>query len=522
MNGRSFGFWQTWQARPRNKRQPTPRRALKSGRLERLESRELLTVTYNGGALLTNVEAQAVYLGSAWNTNTSLQSQAQATDQFLSTLVSGSYMNMLSSYNVGTGTDTKGVVDNVNLSANSTLSDSQIQTDLAGTINSKQAQAPNANNLYVVYVEPGVVVSDGSATSQNSFLGYHGAFSDNGTDIHYAVITYPGSPNPTPQSQGFQSSFDEQTSVTSHEVAEAVTDPNVNYKTLGWYDFQLNGEIADLAEGHESTITGANGVQYVVQDVVNQNDQVITPGSGSTGGGNTGGGGTTGGGGVGTMPSPTLQVSAVSSTVAQLKWNLVSGAAGYNVYLMNGGSQQYLGTVSASTSSVDVTGLKAGSTDSFMVEAANQAGAIGDSAIVSVTLPAPVVPTAVTAPSVTATAASSTSVVLNWTAEPQATGYNIYWSNGYQVVFLGTVGGSTSSVTVTGLRAGSSSYFLVEAFNNVSYADSPWVYVATPYASFGGGSAYGWYAEQRSNGFFGGAPSMFANQSSGQHGRERY
>lgn len=473
-------------------------------------------MTYNGGALLTDVQAQAVYLGSAWNTNTSLQSQMQPTDQFLSTLVSGSYMQMLSSYNVGTGTDTKGVVDNVSLGANSTLSDSQIQTDLASVINSKQAQAPNANNLYLVYVEPSVAVKMGTATSKSSFLGYHGAFNDNGTDIHYAVMPYPGSPNPSPGSQGFASTFDELTAVTSHELAEAVTDPNVNYKALGWYDYQLNGEIADLANGQTSTISGSGGTQYVVSDVVNQNDQVITPGSGSTGGG------TTTGGGVGTLPSPTLQVSAVSSTVAQLKWNLVSGAAGYNVYLMNGGSQDYLGTVSASTSSVNVTGLQAGSTDSFMVEAANQAGAVGDSAVVSVTLPAPVVPTAVTAPSVTATAASSTSVVLNWTAEPQATGYNIYWSNGYQVVFLGTVSGSTNSVTVTGLRPGSSSYFLVEAFNNVSYADSQWVNVATPFSSAGGGAAYGGYPEQRSNGFFGGAPSMFGNQTSGQHGRERY
>jgi len=37
--------------------------------IERLESRELLTVTYHGGALLTAVEAQAVYLGGDWNSN---------------------------------------------------------------------------------------------------------------------------------------------------------------------------------------------------------------------------------------------------------------------------------------------------------------------------------------------------------------------------------------------------------------------------------------------------------------------
>src|SRR5262249_17325977 len=45
---------------------------------------------------------------------------------------------------------------------------------------------------------------------------------------------------------GSTSDLDQLTAVTSHELAEAVTDPNVNYKTLGWYDTVNNVEIADL------------------------------------------------------------------------------------------------------------------------------------------------------------------------------------------------------------------------------------------------------------------------------------
>ncbi|HET6879433.1 MAG TPA: hypothetical protein VFI31_04740, partial [Pirellulales bacterium] len=93
MKGHSFGIWRRWQAKStspdrRSKGKKKSRRFALEARLESLEARELLTVTYNGGALLTNVQAQAVYLGSAWNTNSSLQSQTQTTDQFLSTLTS--------------------------------------------------------------------------------------------------------------------------------------------------------------------------------------------------------------------------------------------------------------------------------------------------------------------------------------------------------------------------------------------------------------------------------------------------
>src|SRR5437762_2123599 len=154
-------------------------------------------------------------------------------------------------YNVGRGTDSTGDVDNITLNKSTGITDTQNHTDIQAMINAGQLQAPDANRLYVVYVEPGVVVHMGSDASNTTFLGYHGAFagrtaSGAAADIHYAVIPYPGAPNFSPGSQGFASNFDEMTSVTSHEMAEAVTDPNVNYKALGWYDDANNGEIGDL------------------------------------------------------------------------------------------------------------------------------------------------------------------------------------------------------------------------------------------------------------------------------------
>jgi subtilase family serine protease len=196
-----------------------------------------------------------------------------------------------------------------------------------------------------------------------------------------------------------------------------------------------------------------------------------------------------------TLTAPQVTATAVSSTVAQLSWNAVSGAQGYSIYQVVNGQNVLLGNVSSSTTSVDVTGLTPGATESFVVAAFNSTS-VADSAVVSVTMPSPA-QTNVTAPQVTATAASPTSVNLSWNAEPQATGFNIYWSNGYQTEFLGTVSGSTTSVTVTGLRAGSSTYFLVEAFNNVSYADSQWVLVTTPLFT-AGSSGFGAFAQQHS------------------------
>src|SRR5260370_40741336 len=172
-----------------------------AAQVEQLESRQLLTVTYHGGALLTAVSAQAVYLGSDWQNTSSLQTQKGQLDQFVSTTVQSPYMDMLTNagYNVGRGTSAAGKVANLALNKTSGITDSQIRADVQAMITAGQVQAPGANNLYVVYVEPGVVINTSFGASNTAFLGYHGAFAGHtaggaAADIHYAPSAYPRAP----------------------------------------------------------------------------------------------------------------------------------------------------------------------------------------------------------------------------------------------------------------------------------------------------------------------------------------
>jgi hypothetical protein len=443
-----------------------------AAQVEQLESRALLTVTYHGGALLPHVEAQAVYLGSDWQNNTSLQPQTGQIDTYLATLVNSPYMDMMTNagYNVGRGTASTGSVDSLTLNKTTGITDSQIQADIQAMITAGKLQAPDANRLYVVYVEPGVVVHMGSDASNTTFLGYHGAFagktaSGSAIDIHYAVIPYPGAPNFSASSQGFASNFDEMTAVTSHELAEAVTDPNVNYKALGWYDDQLNGEIGDLAEGNYANLNG-----YVVQDLVNKNDQLISPTTQQTPPPPPS-----------TLGAPVVTAKALSATVAQLSWGAISGAQSYNVYLVVGSQASLLGSVSGSTTSVQVTGLTPGFKESFVVEAATTS-AVADSAVVSVTMPNKA--QGLAPPHLSAAARSSTSALLSWTPVAGAIGYRVYWTDGFQTQNLGTA--YSTSVTVTGLSPGSTGWFRIEAYRSSLIGDSAWVAVTTPAAARAG------------------------------------
>ena len=250
--------------------------------VESLEDRLQPAVTFHGGAILTHVEEQNIYAGSAWNTLQGRQVEATL-EQFGQTLVNGPFMDALTraGYGVGRGTDIRGVVDGVSIRVG-TVTDTQIQQEIQKLIRTGQVSQPDANRLYVMYIQPGVAVfndHDGSSSTKD-FLGYHGAFAGTNAQgqsftIHYAVLPYPGGPNFTASSQGFASNLDQVTSVTSHEVAEAVTDPNVNFGQLGWYDDDANGEIGDITEGHNQRMG-----RFLIQNVAGQNDQpLLIPGA---------------------------------------------------------------------------------------------------------------------------------------------------------------------------------------------------------------------------------------------------
>jgi hypothetical protein len=267
--------------------------------LESLERRDTpAAINFQGGAVLTHVEVQPIFYGPDWETP-ALLSQAFQLSSFLGNIVNSSYMDMMTNagYGVGRGSTTPGVLDGDSINKNQFLTDSEIQTEIKSQIKSGNLVMPisssgvaDANRLYVVFVEPGVGVEMGNGeTSKNDFLGFHSAVGFNypvdsgglqyiGTaDAHYAVIAYPGSTLAVGGTNGtvpWLDTFDTLTMVTTHELAESVTDPNFGYKTAGWIG-NVNmpeTEVGDLANANTVYLNG-----YAVQRIADQNGLPMTP-----------------------------------------------------------------------------------------------------------------------------------------------------------------------------------------------------------------------------------------------------
>ena len=182
------------------------------------------------------------------------------------------------------------------------------------------------------------------------------------------------------------------------------------------------------------------------------------------------------------ISSPTnVTIKVLSKTSVQVSWAASSGATGYTVLWLDGTTTTQVASVNARTTSVRFTGMTAGSTSSFAVKALNSTSS-ATSAWVSVTLPAVV---ALTAPQNLAFTLAGTAGTLSWSSVAGATGYMVYAaeSGGKNQASAWVDAGSTS-ISVSGLRAGRSYQFRVVAANDDGVASSEWMTWATPAGLF--------------------------------------
>jgi len=190
-------------------------------------------------------------------------------------------------------------------------------------------------------------------------------------------------------------------------------------------------------------------------------------------------------GGGGTVPSaPTgVTATALSSSSINVSWSQVSNATSYDVYYEIGSSTTKNFAGNTTSTSYTHTGLTASTTYYYYIKAKNSAGSSDYSLIKSVTTLSSssggggTVPNAPTG--VSATAQSSSSILISWSSVTGATSYNIEvrttstgtWSS------LTTVSGT--SYTHTGLSADTQRWYRVFAVNSAGTSSASSIVNAT-------------------------------------------
>lgn len=248
-------------------------------------------LSYFGGPIISNVQViQVLYGSGSYNSQVAGTTSPSMGKFFGDFTGSGSgLISLLTQYNTNISGGTNqtfgfgsfgGLFQIVPSAGNdgSTISDSQIQSELLAQITAGHLPAPqldaagNPNTLYMIYFPPGKTITQGGSSScvAGGFCAYHGTTSNlfSGHNVLYGVLPDMQAGSGCSTGCGTSTTFGNYTSVTSHELTEAMTDAFVGIATtfappLAWYD-QNNGEIGDICNAQQGSYT-ANGTTYTVQ-----------------------------------------------------------------------------------------------------------------------------------------------------------------------------------------------------------------------------------------------------------------
>jgi hypothetical protein len=223
---------------------------------------------YFGGPVIAHAKVVVVLWGSGVDA-----AVRSALPGFFSTVLDSPYIDWLSEYDtvlpggtnqhIGRGRYGGSVVIDP-AHAGTTVDDRDVQAELSAQITAGALPAPDADTIYMTYFPPGTTITEGGDASCEAFCAYHGTFRRSGKSVFYAVVPDMGPGSGCDSGCGSGTAFQNLTSVSSHELVEAITDAEVGIATsvgkpLAWYDPDA-GEIGDICNGKAATVSG-----YTVQ-----------------------------------------------------------------------------------------------------------------------------------------------------------------------------------------------------------------------------------------------------------------
>lgn len=245
---------------------------------------------YYGGRVVSNVQVVEVYWTSA--VDPIVQSFLPG---FLAGITDSSYFDLMSEYTtvgltgqadqlpgsnqtIGRGTFLKAVAITPSVSG-TTITDAQIQTELAAQISAGKLPAPandaggNVNTVYMIGFPAGYTIQmDPQSASCSAFCAYHGTVTIGGKSVGYGIV--PDMHGACGNNSCGQGSYTDVVGVNySHELAETVTDLEVGVsgngplgRPIAWYadgSGQGCGEIADICDSVANKSVGGYTVEPI-------------------------------------------------------------------------------------------------------------------------------------------------------------------------------------------------------------------------------------------------------------------
>ncbi len=189
---------------------------------------------YWGGPIIPNVKIIMVLWGSGvYAPYITQQNVPQSMTSYYTELVKSSWMDTLSEYNtnsqsVGRGTFVGRYTITPSVSS-STITDDFIEGELIRQINDENLPPNDDSTLYQIHFPQNKVISAFGMLSCVDFCAYHNTVTLPTPGLYYSIIPDFSSESDCSWGCGSSTEFNNVCSVSSHEIAEAITDPAIGF-----------------------------------------------------------------------------------------------------------------------------------------------------------------------------------------------------------------------------------------------------------------------------------------------------
>ena len=200
-------------------------------------------LTFHGGKVLRSPDVVPVYVGAFWETPQGKQERARNDAAMAALVTDPGQTGLWQEYGGGPGTTSPSpVLAGID---RHDFSKEDVEALVQAQIRSGALDASDPERIFTLVLPPGATLHDGGASSTSGLGGFHGnVTARDGHPVYYAVVVHSERSGARTNGIDFTGTpIDNVTITESHEITEAVTDPDVglaietgNPRYLGWYD----------------------------------------------------------------------------------------------------------------------------------------------------------------------------------------------------------------------------------------------------------------------------------------------
>jgi len=152
------------------------------------ETQPLLAVP--PGKNIIEPQQQSIFLGSDWETE-SLREREPEMANLLSNIRDQSQLNSLGRLGMKNLYASNNYQEKIlDAGSDTNITDLEIQSTLERMFKENLLQHPNANTIYVVFLDPAMHSTLGAMIAGKHYLAYHNSFNSSDMKIHYVVVPF--------------------------------------------------------------------------------------------------------------------------------------------------------------------------------------------------------------------------------------------------------------------------------------------------------------------------------------------